>query len=78
MTCDGFWNLGASDATRHPTAVLAVVVRAWVDAATVEAQAVRVVAIIRRGGPIDAARTTTVHRRTIHAAGINKVVRIGT
>ena len=41
--------LHASDATHHSTVVLVVVVRAWVDVATVEVQVVRVVAIVRRG-----------------------------
>ena len=68
----------ASDATRHPTAVFADVVRAWVDVATVEVQVVRAVATVRRGRPIVSERTTTVHRRTIHVAGINKIIRIGT
>ena len=39
----------ASDATRHSTAVLVVVVRAWADVATAEAQVVRGVATVRRG-----------------------------
>ena len=78
MTCDGFWNLDSSDATRHTTVVLVVVVRAWVDVATVEVQVVRAVATVRRGRPIVAVRTTSAHRRTIHVAGINKVIRIGT
>ena len=77
MTCDGFWNLGASDAARHTTEVLEVVIRAWEDEATVEEQVVRVVvAKVRRGRPIESVRTTTVHRRTIHAAGINEIIRI--
>ena len=63
-----------SDATRHTTVVLDAVVRAWVDAATAEVQAVRVAAIVRRGRPIASDRTTIVHRRTIHDAGINKVI----
>ena len=67
--------LRASDATRHPTVVLVeAVVRAWVDAATVEEQVVRVVAIERRGRPIVSVRTTIAHRRTIHVAGINKII----
>ena len=74
----GLIMLDASNATRHSTVVPVVVVRAWGDAATVEVQDVRVVAIDRRGRPIVPARTTTAHRRTIHVAGINKVVRIGT
>ena len=45
----GAEHLGASDATRHSTVVLVVVVRAWADAATAEVQDVRVVAIVRRG-----------------------------
>ncbi len=65
-------SLGASDATHHSTVVLVEVVRAWVDVATVEVQVVRVVAIVRRGRPIVSVRTTIVHRRTIHVAGINK------
>ena len=68
--------LDASDATRHPTEVLADVERAWVDVATVEGQGVREVATDRRGRPIESVRTTTVHRRTIHAAGINEIIRI--
>ena len=66
--------LGASDATRHSTAVLGAVVRAWADVATEEEQVVRAAAIARRGRPIVPARTTTVHRRTIHVAGINKII----
>ena len=65
-------SLNASDATDHSTVVLVEVVRAWVDVATVEVQVVRVVAIVRRGRPIVSVRTTIVHRRTIHVAGINK------
>ena len=69
--------LDTSDATRHSTVVLVVVARAWVDVATEEIQEVRGAAIARRGGPIESARTTTAHRRTIHVAGRNKVIRIG-
>ena len=65
-------HLHTANATHHSTVVLVVVVRAWVDVATVEVQVVRVVAIVRRGRPIVSVRTTIVHRRTIHVAGINK------
>ncbi len=76
---NGLWRitrdeLHASDATRHSTAVLDAVARAWVDVATVEVQAVRVAAIARRGRPIVTVRTTIDHRRTIHVAGINKII----
>ena len=70
----GLIMLHASDATRHSTAVLVEAVRAWADVATEEEQVVRVVAIARRGRPIESVRTTTVHRRTIHVAGINKII----
>lgn len=66
--------LHARDATYHTTAVLVGAVRAWVDVATVEVQAVRVVAIVRTRRPIAPVRATTVHRRTIHVAGINEVI----
>ena len=65
-------HLHTANATRHSTVVLVVVVRAWVDVVTVEVQVVRVVATVRRGRPIVSVRTTIVHRRTIHVAGINK------
>ena len=70
---DCFWpkTLKSRDATHHPTVVLDAV-RAWVDAAAVEVQAVRVAATVRRGRPIVSVRTTIVHRRTIHVAGINE------
>ena len=75
MTCDGFWNLGASDATDHPPAVLGTEVRAWGDA--IEAQAVGVVSA-RRGRPIVPVGTAVLKCRAMHVAGIDKVVRIGT
>ena len=71
------FTLDSSDATRHSTEVLEVAVRAWVDAATVEVQVVREAAIARRGRLIVPERTTTEHRRTIHVAGINEIIRIG-
>ena len=70
-------SLHARNATHQTTVVLEVVVRAWGDVATVESQVVRAVAIDRRGRPIAPVRTTTDHRRTIHVAGINKIIRIG-
>lgn len=69
--------LHARNATHHPTVVLADVVRAWVDVDTAEVQAVRADATARRGRPIVPVRATTVHRRTIHVARINKIIRIG-
>ena len=71
------YNLPNLRARRHqapncPPVVLVAEVRAWVDVATVEVQVVRVVAIVRRGRPIVSVRTTIVHRRTIHVAGINE------
>ena len=69
--------LNASDATRHPPAVLAVIARAWVDAATAEAQAVGA-ATARRRRPIAPAGITVADRRTIHVPGIDEVVWVRT
>ena len=74
MTCDGFWNLGASDATRHPPAVLAVLARAWVDAATAEVQVVGVAATARRRRPIVPVGSTAADRRTTHDPGIDEII----
>ena len=75
---NGLWRIArndlyTSDATHHTTEVLVAAARAWADAATAEEQEVRAAAIVRRGRPIVAERTTIAHRRT----GINEIIRIG-
>ena len=69
--------LHASNATRHPPAVLVEYGRAWEDVATAEGQEVGVVATVRRRRPTVPVGITVVDRRTIHAPGIDEVVRIG-
>ena len=74
--------LCASDATRHPPAVLAGVVCAWADVRAAEVQDVGEGAlegggtIVRRRRPIAPVVITVVDRRAIHVPGIDKVVRV--
>ena len=53
--------LHASDATHHPPAVLAVVVRAWADDTAIEVQVVGAVTTARRGRPIAPDGTAVVN-----------------
>ena len=71
--------LDSSDATRHPPVVLAqAAVRAWLNSTTVEVQEVGAATIARRRRQIEPAEITVTDRRTIHAPGIDKIIRIGT
>ena len=66
--------LSAREAPDQPPVVLAVVVRAWFDAATVEVHVVGAVATVPRSGPIEPAETTADDRRTTHGPGIDEIV----
>lgn len=64
-------------AADSPAVLLTAAVTAWEDVATVEDQAVGVVARVRRRGPIVAVRATSAHRAAVNVARINEVVWIG-
>ena len=76
MTCDGFWNLGPSDATHHPSAVLAAGLRAWEDERVRggEVHGVSAAIIVPRSGPIDPVGITVDERRTIRVPGIDEII----
>ncbi len=69
--------LGPSDATHHPPVGLTVAIAlAWVDVRAVEVHVVSAATTVPRSGPIVPAGSTVVDRRTIHAPGMDEVVRI--
>ncbi len=63
--------LGTGYTAHGVSVVLIVVVRPRVDVRTVEVQIVRVVAIVRRSGPIVPVRAAIVGRAGVPVAGIN-------
>ena len=68
--------LSTREAPDHPPVVLAAAARAWADVRAAEVHAVSVVTTVPRSGPIDPVGITAADRRTIHAPGIDEVIRI--